>query len=105
MKISQEDTLGRENFNKFLEARPFIIQWILPNVRKIAKKRQSRPKNRPESYSEAPRTPTFGGGKITPDSRRRGFAFTKLRKDSFIIILDIFITLNLFTHDGSRKKI
>jgi len=39
MKISQEDTLGRENFNKFLEARPFIIQWILPNVRKIAKKR------------------------------------------------------------------
>ena len=38
MKISQEDTLRRENFNKFLEARPFIIQWILPNVRKIAKK-------------------------------------------------------------------
>ena len=54
MKISQEDTLGRENFNKFLETRPFIIQWILPNVRKIVKKGQSRPKNRPESYSEAP---------------------------------------------------
>ena len=56
MKISQEDTLGRENFNKFLEARPFIIQWILPNVRKIAKKMAiTSGKAAPENHPKAAR--------------------------------------------------